>query len=171
MQESNPLGGISVQPTQLPKVTHLLAFLLRPVCKLRQRTAAPRSAITAWYSSDAIVDVESDKLSGAGGAGLIAAEQLEDDAAAHGRDLRLAPFTRVWNVCDGEVFIVVDDVEGCDHWCYVAIVDAAKPQSPRHRTCSDSTYKLKNRGPALGPSSNRFVVAFSHSHPMLGAYF
>ena len=31
-------------------------------------------------------------------------------------------------------------------------------------------YKLKKKGPALGPSNRRFVVAFNHNHPIIPPY-
>lgn len=92
MQESDTLSRPFIQHTQHSKVTHLLTFPLGPSCELREGTAVSRTVITTWYSSDAIVDIESYELSCMRRPILITFEQLEDNAATHGGDLRLAPF-------------------------------------------------------------------------------
>lgn len=122
MQKRDPFGCVLIQSAQLPKVTNLFPFSLRPFTKLCKRTTLPWSALTIWDSSDAIVDIEPNELLGNRGLLRLAGQQLEDDTATHRRNLRLAPFAMWWNVSRRKVFLVVDNIESCHHWGNVAVM-------------------------------------------------
>lgn len=65
-----------------------------------------------------------------------------------------------------QVFLVVEEVESGQHWHNITIMDAIREGQQWPRSILGEAYKLKKKGPAVGPSSRRFVVAFNHSHPI-----
>lgn len=170
MQKRNPSSRTIAQATNLTKISSTLSLISNPSRKGLKRAAHPRPTITTRNRSNPIVDVEPNKLSASRRSRDVARKQLENDTTTHGHELRCAPLAIRHHVCGGEMVIVVDDIKSCNHGCKIAVVNTAKIN---YASCSVSglqTYKLKNSGPALGPSSMRFVVAFKYKEPMEAAY-
>jgi hypothetical protein len=169
MQECDPLGRTFTQPAPFPEVPNLFALLLRPGHKILQRTAASWATLAIGNGSDAIVDVQSHVLGWRSRVFGFAREDFKDRPSAHRRDLTLPPFAIVGNVCEWQMLGVVDYVKSCNHRSNIPIVNTAAI-SNYHVVLGSVSYKLKNRGPASGPSIMRFVVALSQRNPSSAPY-
>jgi hypothetical protein len=130
MQESNPISRILAEPTKRLEVTRLLPPPLRPRRKLRKRTTLARPTVTVRKRGNPIIDIKPDELVPLRPrtSPSLTRQQLKDDAAAHGRDLRLAPLARMRDVRRGQMRVVADDVERSHHGRDVAVVHEAEEE-------------------------------------------
>ena len=62
MQESDVFRSVIAQPTQLVEVPSFFSLLFGSLGEIFQWTTLPGTTLTARYSGDAVIDIESDEL-------------------------------------------------------------------------------------------------------------
>ena len=172
-QKRNP-SGITLDPTDVSKITHFPPPSIDMLLEFLQRAGHPRPRVTVRQRDNLIIDKGTEVRRFITRTLTRRADHpLEHNAPAHRHHGRRTPRT----VCShvrrrkrGIVLGIFHDIQRGKERSNVPVVDTSRDTiSTVNPPARSKTYKLKNVVPASGPFRSNSAVAFNHSHPIAPA--